>query len=175
MKILQSIYEKYLDRKVELEALIEEANNRKNIASAEGDLSENADYSKAFSDLELYSSEYMDVIEIIETGEPVEEVTNFTEIVVGSKFNLVLELEATPIDEGETRDIGVYKLQDDWKNGITILKGVVTLGGPSDNYVYEGVISTDSLIGRFLLGKPLGEYITHNEYGERIKLSATKC
>ena len=175
MKILKSTYEKYIDRREELIKLIDDANYRKNIAANEGDLSENADYQKAFTDIELYTDELVDVIEVIETGEPVEEITMFNEIVVGSKFNIEVELLAKPLDKGESKDLGVFGVKDVEGSNSTILRGVVTIGGPSDNYAYDGVISTESSVGKFLMGKPLGSYTLNNSFGETLKVVASKC
>ena len=175
MKILRTTYERFQKRKVELSELIDDAKKRKNTASAEGDLSENADYLKALSDLELYTEEYGDVLDVIETGEPVEETTVFTEIDVGCRFNIDVKLIAKPLTTGSKNDIGVFEVEDITEDNSTLLRGVVVMGGPSNNYVYEGIISTESVVGRSLLGKPLGRYTMNNAYGETLEVVASPC
>lgn len=177
MKVLDSVHNRYIQRKRELDEALQEAIGRRERARVEGDLRENADYLKACSDIELLDHEYLTVARIVEEGEPVPERTSFNSIDIGCKFRLDLTID---INSGivDKEALGVFDLLgvklDNGSDGSTI-SGEVVIGVETDEFATEGVISTNSPLGKYLMGRSLGTYHTKGPHGDNLKVVVSKC
>lgn len=177
MKVLDRVYSRYLERKDRLDADLAEAIERRELARAEGDLSENADYKKAMSDIELINHEYIGVARIVDEGEPVQERTNFNEIDIGCKFHLDLTID---IQSGADiqESLGSYVIKEvtlpNGKNALNI-SGDVVIGGETDEFALEGIISSTSPLGKYLIGKSYGIYNTKGPHGDSLKVVISQC
>lgn len=177
MKVLDRVYERYLKRKKELEDALSEALHRRELARAEGDLSENADYKKAMSDIDLINHEYIGVAKIVDEGEPVQERINFNEIDIGCKFNIDISID---IDRGNVDEemLGVYRLSEvQMPNGSygSLISGTVVIGGETDEFATEGIISATCPLGKYLMGKSFGTYNTKGPHGDSLKVVISRC
>lgn len=169
MKIVEDIYNDLLKRKESLEEERKEVINLRESAAEDGDLRENADYIKACSDLERLNLEYSRIMKLLDDGYPIPVSTEFSTIDIGSKFHLTIRIRtSSTMTETQHKDIGVYSY--DSNGNEIVFQGVTIIAGNMDDKLKEGYVSSESIVGRALIGKPLGNHTCTNLVGELLEL-----
>lgn len=169
MKIVEDIYNDLLKRKDALEEERKEVLNLRETAAEAGDLRENADYIKACSDLERLNIEYNRIMKMLDDGYPIPVSTEFSTIDIGSKFHLTIRIKTSSnVTETQHKDIGVFSY--DSNGNEIVFQGIAIIAGDMDDKLKDGYMSSESIVGRALIGKPLGNHMCTNLVGELLEL-----
>ena len=174
MKVLREVYNSLSERKTELETDMSYWQERREIARAEGDLSENQDYETARQKLEEIYKEHGEIINILTRSEVVEVTTDFNIIDIGCKFHLKVIYPGKNIDKDIFSPEGEKLLYYNKEDNTTVYDGECVFGGPTDQYAESYILSSGSRFAGNLLGKPLGEYRLITTHGVHINVIASK-
>lgn len=124
---------------------------------AEGDLSENADYIQEKQKLENAELEMAQIKGLIHNADILEKEndTHFSEIQIGSTFKMTIIRQGNFFNKADsweyTSGKQIYKY--DRLTNTTLVTGIFSFGGPTDICAEEGILSTESPLGRLLIGK----------------------
>jgi transcription elongation factor GreA len=105
-------------------------------AVAHGDLSENADYAQAKEEQSFIEGRIQEIEEMIKNAEIIDTTTRHSAVTIGSTITVLVKSE----DSEEERKY--------------------TIVGSNEANPSEGKISNESLVGKALLGRKVGESIT---------------
>lgn len=167
MKILRTLYDKLDDEIKDMQKKFEELQSERNDRRSEGDLSENEEYSKLSEQVLQLSNEIIAKLKLKEEAEVVEIVNIFDTIHIGCKFKCTIKNSGDRINGKKSIAWGVTKATYDDENDTTTSIRTLTIGGPLDSDLVEGIISSESKLGEFLIGRGVGEYRmvnTNNTY-----------
>ncbi len=174
MKIVEEIYRKSFDERLRLESEINELNIQRNRFKEDGDLSENFDYQSVCEKLEHTLIKYDAIHKMAEEGEPVPRTKVFQLIDVGSEFRLVIKTVLNDTTEGTGEDaqssLGVLTVSV--HDSCVLFDNKVCIAGETEEGLLDGLISTKSAVGGFLLGKSLGKHRMLNNYGHVLDIEA---
>jgi transcription elongation factor GreA len=105
-------------------------------AVAHGDLSENADYAQAKEEQSFIEGRIQEIEEMIKNAEIIDTTTRHSAVTIGSTITVTVKSENS---------------QEDRK---------YTIVGSNEANPSEGKISNESLVGKALLGRKVGESVT---------------
>lgn len=124
---------------------------------AEGDLSENADYIQEKQKLENAEIEINQIKSLIHNADILdkENETNYTEIQLGCLFKMTIQRKGNFFNKSDSWEFKEnnesYKY--DKASDTTSVTGVYCFGGPTDICTEQGILSTESPLGKLLFGR----------------------
>ena len=145
MLIIKTAYDFSKSRLEELEAQREESIQLLQKYRADGDLSENAEIEMAQIKSLIHNADILEK----------ENETNFTEIQIGCVFKMTIIREGNFFNKKEswTYENGKQLYTYDKLKNQTTVSGIFSFGGPTDICAEEGILSTESPLGKLLIGR----------------------
>ena len=173
MLIIKTAYEFSKARLEELERQREESIQLLQKYRADGDLSENADYIQEKQKLENAEIEMNQIKSLIHNADILEKENeiNFTEIQIGCVFKMTIIRAGNFFNKADswTYEKGKQTYQYDKLNNQTSVSGIFSFGGPTDICAEEGILSTESPLGKLLIGRVMdSNKLAINENGQKI-------
>lgn len=159
MVIIKTAFELSKARLAELEKQREVSVINLQKYRAEGDLSENADYIQEKQKLENAEIEISQIKSLIHNADILEKEneTNFTEIQLGCLFKMTIQRKGNffNVSDAWKYDSGKQTYTYDKATDTTAVTGIFCFGGPTDICTEQGILSTESPLGKLLYGRVL--------------------
>lgn len=156
MKVLREVYDK-LESEIEaMKAELKEKQQIRDERRSENDLRENEEYQRVTEEVQQLSQEILDKIRLKESAEIVETVTSFDKLDIGCKFKCTIKSTGNRLHGVKEIDYGCTHAYYDEKTNTTISERILTLGGPVESNIKDGILSSESPLGKFLLKGNIG-------------------